>query len=1158
MESTSSQQPQAGHHHHHHDHDHHHHRRHRSWYRRALKSIGLGFHGLANVLFPVLALSIVLLTLFYNNGEAWWIPVFMTFMGLVFACWGLSAWWCGGDHARLHFSPSLLLFGLPALFGVFQLIPSLPFIEKIAPSNAMFWRAYNEISVYPAARLTLSLAPDETIGRILLYVGCLVLLFLLTNCVQSPERLKVLLLSIVAGALGNAVYAYYVLFSSEDANFGNEVRGAFLNRNHFAFLMLMGTLAAIALASMITAESDRDHSGQDNPWTKLTAPLFLTVFVLIAAQLLSLSRGAFIGLTVSLVLFIVSWLIKSRRIHREKRQKALALSMLVLLALAHGLPFVMERLSERYQELSEHEITMDTRWLVWKDTVRLIKDHWQVGVGQGAYPATIQRYEGGNITQAYIDHSHNDFLEFTAENGLPLTLVVFTLALVLFFRAWRRIWKQHDPNKRWAGLGALCALAGMAVHETVEFNLLAWANLMIATALVAVVSICARKTPEHVLVELGKRRSRHGVSREERNRRHLGRYTYRLPLLIVSLAALCFMPVALGWIKASFAYTKLIQKLDRKRQAYRPGKFEFNERKRLLEQSEHPLINRQRYLRRKALVYATYAEKQPPEHFELLNEACQAITEACRRSPGDGRTTMIQARFMDIAKLFALTDMNDDRLIQLYQWAVSCSPTLVPALTEAGSAIFQKYLDSLGEDDIGITNRRREQARAILLDCIKYDPTNSATYDSLFYLYDDISELVNFVPKTYEAHSALMDLFFGQRRLDDVDRLAEQLLAEHHAGTHPLTNKQLLSIYSRQGATLELLGKHDRRALVWDKMLELYWSQADYSEVERLLEAGKPRQALHLLDELEVSTDIAPASVILYSKIFSMLGQQTDMALNLLRLTYNFKTTVAADYLRQALTMLGDPLTVPKDYFVPRAIFLHAALRIMLAEQTGELDDVSHAVKELEELEKPKEEGSLVWLQQHLVPLYEARGLLLLGKKDEAMSAVRDSLSICPDNLFALRLLNEHAPGQLSQEERKLLEAIESRPAPISILEGGLIWLALETSQAELSKPHETQELTYYFYCYRDIREHIDFTMTFHDETGMAYREPIIFKQNQELTLRVGEIVQIKHKGQPFVQTLDSSRRILADGPVVIKAAVEGAPQPYATAYRVRKEQSNK
>ena len=111
---------------------------------------------------------------------------------------------------------------------------------------------------------------------------------------------------------------------------------------------------------------------------------------------------------------------------------------------------------------------------------------------------------------------------------------------LMWFRSMYRILHHQERTYKWAGLGAGVALIGVTLHECVEFNLLAWSNALVFTALLSVVAVCGSSRHRHLKRDkTEEEKAKESATRREKRRqnRH-DRWRWRLALVPLSLAVL--------------------------------------------------------------------------------------------------------------------------------------------------------------------------------------------------------------------------------------------------------------------------------------------------------------------------------------------------------------------------------------------------------------------------------------------------------------------------------------------------------------------------------------------------------------------------------------------------------------------------------------------
>jgi O-antigen ligase len=82
--------------------------------------------------------------------------------------------------------------------------------------------------------------------------------------------------------------------------------------------------------------------------------------------------------------------------------------------------------------------------------------------------------------------AHNDYLHFTAEVGLPLTVIVIWLVVAFYRKGFKKL-KNPSRLVRGSTLGAMSGITAILVHCIFDFDLHAPANALLFTVLAAIV-----------------------------------------------------------------------------------------------------------------------------------------------------------------------------------------------------------------------------------------------------------------------------------------------------------------------------------------------------------------------------------------------------------------------------------------------------------------------------------------------------------------------------------------------------------------------------------------------------------------------------------------------------------------------------------------------
>ena len=352
--------------------------------------------------------------------------------------------------------------------------------EALLPASAL--GAWQPLSLNPTATLNAGLA---LLVPLAVFVGSRAL------DTQALTRLVQLLLLIACGEalLGLVQYTSsqsgQMLFALEGGHRDTAI-GTFLNRNHLAGLLVMALSLALAL---LFSSLGRD-AGQRAPGTWRRRAAFLgsrqgtaalayggAALLLLLGVIFSRSRA---GIATAMLGLILSTLLYARRIGGRNAFgfTGTFVALVLGLGLAIGLAPVLDRFSLDPAE--------DGRVAIFGASLTAIGQRLPLGSGPGTYPDAIRPFqEPAVFGNQYINHAHNDYLEWVADAGL-VAPVLIVLALILYLRHWPRVHSREEWSRtRFLQAGAGIGLLLLALHEVVDYNLVTPANQAVFALLAA-------------------------------------------------------------------------------------------------------------------------------------------------------------------------------------------------------------------------------------------------------------------------------------------------------------------------------------------------------------------------------------------------------------------------------------------------------------------------------------------------------------------------------------------------------------------------------------------------------------------------------------------------------------------------------------------------
>jgi O-antigen ligase len=229
-----------------------------------------------------------------------------------------------------------------------------------------------------------------------------------------------------------------------------QANGTFLNRNHFAAFMEL--LLPVACWEAV----------------KTRKAIYAAAGALILISIvMSASRAGIVLAGAELVFVAAATLRRPRRV----RLKSLVMAGIfagVLLALVGGTAW------ERFGNLAS-DAQHSTRGLTARASIAMIRERPWRGFGLGTWE-TVYPHFAERDTDFHLIHADDDWLEWTAEGGLPFLALLLTLAAMAVKNAWREPWS--------------IGLAAVLLHGFTEFPLqkpavMSWFVVLLANSAMA-------------------------------------------------------------------------------------------------------------------------------------------------------------------------------------------------------------------------------------------------------------------------------------------------------------------------------------------------------------------------------------------------------------------------------------------------------------------------------------------------------------------------------------------------------------------------------------------------------------------------------------------------------------------------------------------------
>ena len=340
-----------------------------------------------------------------------------------------------------------------------------------------------------ASYRTISIAPYETLSHLLVLFTYLAAFYLTVIVVRQFNGGRRLVFAILGLGTFEACYGLFQYLTGWQRIFSYEktvnlemATGTYINYDHFAGLLEMTLPFALACAydqyqrippSRRGLGHLRSIFGREE-FHKLVLWLFLAVVFLLAI-VFSESRMGLISAIVSVLLLVILVAASGRQ-----RISAAALALVFLTAgVCAALWIGPEPVIARFETLGQqYAAPAGNRWAIWKDTVQLIEGHPWLGTGLGtfsiAYSAVQTAFAG-----RFVNHAHNDYLEFASELGIPAALLLFGAVFYVLLQSARSFHGSDSGFEKTVALGCFASLFAISLHSLTDFNLQIPANALL-------------------------------------------------------------------------------------------------------------------------------------------------------------------------------------------------------------------------------------------------------------------------------------------------------------------------------------------------------------------------------------------------------------------------------------------------------------------------------------------------------------------------------------------------------------------------------------------------------------------------------------------------------------------------------------------------------
>jgi O-antigen ligase len=421
--------------------------------------------------------------------------------GLVIAIW-IAVLAFGGTSSAFFLPAQVIILGLGVLLLSASLRAPLS-VARFPVLVPLILVALVLLQILPLpgrAGHTISCAPYQTVSQLLLLATYLTAFYVALLVCEDRNAKKRLVYALIALGAFEAFYGLVQYLTGWQHIFGyvkkyylEDATGTYINRNHFAgFLEMVLPFTvglALDLAGKLRAAAQRNEA---KARSLLSAPeLFPLIFLsflavaIFTALIFSRSRMGIISAIASLIaiLALAGSTLPSKRVR-------IAAAVLFFLGIVGIVVWVgSDPVIGRFEVLGqEYGQTGQNRISIWRDTVKLIREHPWLGTGLGTFSVAYTSVQTVFLNRL-VDHAHCDYLEVVAELGFPGGILVFASFFWILAQAVRSYRKAKNRFDAAVCLGCIGGITAILVHSFADFNLYIPAN-----ALVFAVTLASART----------------------------------------------------------------------------------------------------------------------------------------------------------------------------------------------------------------------------------------------------------------------------------------------------------------------------------------------------------------------------------------------------------------------------------------------------------------------------------------------------------------------------------------------------------------------------------------------------------------------------------------------------------------------------------------
>lgn len=374
--------------------------------------------------------------------------------------------------------PTMAVLAL-ALLGFFSLAIRLAEHQELQ----LVYSPMNKAVLLYAAVYLASIFTSVTVAGSLkggmLTVAFVLFAIVLQNAITTRRQLDLLLdLMVLAGAVVALIGVYQYIFktgyqsaawvdSDMFSSISFRVASTMQNPNMLGQYFIL--IIPLGVAGLLSAKD----------WGRRLFYLFCCGLMGLCI-ILTLSRGAWLGLLFAAAVFVVLW-----------KPQLILLAPVALVALYFVMP---ETVVSRFTSIGNlNDSSTSYRVYIWMGALAMLKEYWLCGVGPGdaAFNLVYPAYSYNTIV---APHAHNLFLQIVCDAGI-CALIIFLVILIQYVRTLCvAMHREKEARSRLMQIAGVAGLAGFMVQAMTDYSFYNYRVMFLFWAFLAVGTLSARRT----------------------------------------------------------------------------------------------------------------------------------------------------------------------------------------------------------------------------------------------------------------------------------------------------------------------------------------------------------------------------------------------------------------------------------------------------------------------------------------------------------------------------------------------------------------------------------------------------------------------------------------------------------------------------------------